>query len=247
MIDLLLTWPGIAAAIALVLAGAVQGSTGFGFNMLAAPMLAVIDPAFVPGPMLAMACVVSAGGMLREWNDVNGQDLTFSLTGRVLAAGAAAFCMGLLSPAAFSAVFGFAVLFAVALSLLGLKIETNRLTLFVAGTISGFMGTLTSIGAPPMAMVYQNTGGARMRATLNAFFVVGSIISIVALLIAGSFGTDELILAATMLPFALAGFIFSGWGRKLVDRGQIKLVVMVVSTASAVILLARAFFPEVAA
>ncbi|WP_187181989.1 sulfite exporter TauE/SafE family protein [Rhizobium sp. WL3] len=241
MIDVLLSWPGLAAALALVLAGAIQGSTGFGFNMLAAPVLAIINPAFVPGPMLAMAMVVSAGGMVREWSDVNRPDLTFALSGRLLSAGAAAFCLGLLSQSAFEAVFGFGVLFAVALSLLGLRIEATRMSMFLAGTLSGFMGTLTSIGAPPMAMVYQNTGGARMRATLNAFFVVGSIISIGALWLAGGFGLSDILLAATMLPFALFGFLFSGWGKQFVDRGQVKMVVLLVSAASAVILLARAF------
>ncbi|WP_164897323.1 sulfite exporter TauE/SafE family protein [Sinorhizobium medicae] len=241
MMDLLLSPQGIAAALALVLAGAVQGSTGFGFNMLAAPMLAIIDAAFVPGPMLAMAIAVSAGGMVREWRDVSRQDLAFSLTGRLLAAGAAAFCLQLLSPDAFAAVFGLGVLFAVALSLLGLKIETTRRSLFFAGVLSGFMGTLTSIGAPPMAMVYQNTGGVRMRATLNAFFVVGGVISIAALFVAGSFGSSDLLLAGTMLPFAFLGFLLSGWGRRLVDRGHVKLVVLVVSAASGLVLLLRAF------
>lgn len=241
MMELLLSPQGIAAAVALILAGAVQGSTGFGFNMLAAPMLAIIDPAFVPGPMLAMAIAVSAGGTVREWSDVNRQDLAFSLTGRLLAAGAAAFCLQLLSPDAFAAVFGFGVLFAVALSLAGLRIETTRSSLFLAGVLSGFMGTLTSIGAPPMAMVYQDAGGARMRATLNAFFVVGGIISIGALFVVGSFGLSDLLLAATMLPFAFLGFLLSGWGRRLVDRGHVKAIVLIVSAASALVLLLRAF------
>ncbi len=92
-----------------------------------------------------------------------------------------------------------------------------------------------------MAMVYQNTGGARMRATLNAFFVVGGVISIAALFVAGSFGSSDLLLAGTMLPFAFLGFLLSGWGRRLVDRGHVKLVVLVVSAASGLVLLLRAF------
>ncbi len=63
----LVDWPLLVlAALALIVAGAVQGSTGFGFNMLAAPVLAVINPAFVPGPMLLIAGLVCFGGMLSE-------------------------------------------------------------------------------------------------------------------------------------------------------------------------------------
>ncbi|WP_173935173.1 sulfite exporter TauE/SafE family protein [Chelativorans sp. Marseille-P2723] len=241
MIDTLWSWPGLAAAIALVLAGAIQGSTGFGFNMLAAPLLAILDPAFVPGPMITVATLVCIGGMMSELHALNRQDLAYALSGRVVSATVAALIVGLMSPEAFSALFGFAVLLSVGLSLSGLRIPARPSTLLAAGTISGFMGTLTSIGAPPMAMVYQDTGGARMRATLNAFFVFGGLISILALWLAGRFGTHDLWLAMLMTPFAFAGLLMSAWGRKFVDRGGVKAVVLTVSSISGLVLILRAF------
>ena len=60
------------------------------------------------------------------------------------------------------------------------------------------------------------------------------------LVVTGAYGFADLVLAATMLPFAFAGFLLSDWGRRLVDRGQVKTVVLVVSTASGIVLLARA-------
>ncbi|MFE3837287.1 TSUP family transporter [Pseudogemmobacter sonorensis] len=237
----LISLTGVAAIVTVFLAGTVQGSTGFGFNMLAAPVLAVLDPAFVPGPMLVMASAVCVGGALAERQNVNRSDLGFALAGRLIAAAAAALVVGLLSPQAFSGLFGLAVLLAVALSLAGWKIVTRPSTLFGAGLVSGFMGTLTSIGAPPMAIVYQNAEPARMRATLNAYFLFGGLISIAALLLAGRFGWRDLALGGAMMPFALAGFLASGWGRRLMDRGRVKPVVIAVSLASAVVLLFRAF------
>ncbi|MGA0541308.1 TSUP family transporter [Neotabrizicola sp. VNH66] len=241
MTELLFSWPGLAAVIAVFCAGAVQGSTGFGFNMLAAPLLAIIDQAFVPGPMLVMATAVCIGGAVAERSQVNRRDLAFALSGRAVAAAGAALVVGLLSPEGFAGLFGFAILLAVALSLSGLKVQTTPGTLFGAGLISGFMGTLTSIGAPPMAIAYQNAAPARMRATLNAYFFVGGLISIAALLAAGRFGLHDLALGAMMTPFALAGFLASGWGRRLMDKGRVKPVVIAVSSASAIVLLARAF------
>lgn len=241
MTDLLFSWPGLAAILAVFCAGAVQGSTGFGFNMLAAPLLAIIDQAFVPGPMLVMATVVCIGGAIGERGEVNHRDLGFALTGRVIAAGAAALIVGLLSPQGFAGVFGFAILLAVILSVAGPRIETTPGTLFGAGLVSGFMGTLTSIGAPPMAIVYQNAEPARMRATLNTYFFVGGLISIAALLLARRFGMHDLALGVMMTPFALAGLLASGWGRRLMDKGRVKPVVIAVSLISAMVLLARAF------
>lgn len=234
-----LGWPLVAAGIALVAAGAIQGSTGFGFSMLAAPLLAVVDPDFVPAPMLMMAFLISFGGMIRERQIIDRRGLGYALAGRVFASVAAVACLGLLAPDTFSTVFGVLVLFAVVLSVAGLRVEATSRNLFLAGSLSGFMGTLTSIGAPPMAIVYQNSRGPVMRATLNAFFVVGAGISLAALGWAGRIDASDVILASVMLPFAVAGFLLSSWGKRLVDRGQVKVVVLVVSTLSALILIGR--------
>lgn len=238
----LVDWPLLVLAIiALIGAGAVQGSAGFGFNMLAAPILAIIDPVFVPGPMLMLAVLVCVGGMIREARFIDRKGLTLSLTGRLIASVLAVLCLGLLDQATFSLVFGAMVLFAVALSMAGLRIAPTPAALFTAGSASGFMGTLTSIGAPPMAMVYQNAQGPVMRATLNTFFVVGSGISVAVLTLGGQMGWSEFGLAALLAPFAFVGFFFSHWGRRFVDKGRVRLVVLTISTASALILIAKQF------
>lgn len=235
-----LGWPLLAAALALVAAGAIQGSTGFGFNMLAAPVLAVLDPAFVPAPMLMTALVISLGGALRERRAVDAKGLRFALAGRLVASVVAVACLGLISPASFDKLFGALVLLAVLLSVAGVRVEPSSRNLFLAGGLSGFMGTLTSIGAPPMAMVYQHAKAASMRATLNAFFVVGAAISIAALGWSGRIEQSDLLLAAAMLPAAGTGFLLSNWGKRLVDAGYLRVVVLTVSTASGLILIGRA-------
>nr|WP_309082915.1 sulfite exporter TauE/SafE family protein [Chelativorans sp.] len=233
-------WPLLALAVAALLtAGAVQGSAGFGFNMLAAPILAVIDPVFVPGPMLIIAGLVCIGGAVREASSIDVRGLGFSLAGRVIAAVLAVLCLGLLDEATFSLVFGTIVLVAVLLSVLGLRIAATPGTLFAAGAASGFMGTLTSIGAPPMAIAYQNSAGPVMRSTLNAFFVFGMVISVTALFLSGNAEWGDVVLAAILAPFAFVGFLFSRWGRAFVDKGRVRVVVLAISTASAVILIAR--------
>lgn len=232
-------WQICIGVAVLVVAGGVQGSTGFGFNMLAAPTLAIISPAFVPGPMLFVSLMVSVSGMINEWKRVDYSGLSSALAGRVLATILAVFCIGLLDADLFSRLFGAMVLLAVAISLAGLRISPTPRTLFLAGSLSGFMGTLTSIGAPPMAMAYQNAPGAVMRSTLNSFFVAGALFSIVALSVSGHFDIQQLVLALVMCPFALVGFLFSGWGRRLVDSGWVRPVVLTASAASGAILIAR--------
>jgi hypothetical protein len=51
--------------------------------------------------------------------------------------------------------------------------------------IAGVMGTATSIGGPPMALVWQGHQGSRLRGTMSAFFMIGSAVSLVSLGVAG--------------------------------------------------------------
>lgn len=232
-------WPLIAAIIAIICAGAVQGSTGFGFNMLAAPILVVIDPVFVPAPMLLMALLVSAGGMIREFSSVDRIGLRFALGGRLISSALAVLCLGLLDEGTFAMVFAVLVLLAVGLSIAGFKLKASPRNLFAAGSISGFMGTLTSIGAPPMAMVYQLSTGPVMRATLSAYFVFGAAISLIALGVAGHITRADILLALALTPVAFIGFFFSNWLKEFVDRGRVGRVILFTSTASAILLVVK--------
>lgn len=212
----------MSLAVILVAAGAVQGATGFGFGMLAAPILVVIEPALVPGPMLLMGAAISISVSIREGHAIDTAGFATSLSGRIVATGIAALCLSLFSQATFSYLFAILILVAVALSLTRLRVAPRGWPLFIAGFASGFMGTITSIGAPPMALVYQRTAGPTVRATLSAFFAVGAVVSIVALVAARELWIDDVLLALTLLPFALSGLFLASWARLLVDSGYLR-------------------------
>ena len=52
--------------------------------------------------------------------------------------------------------FGGLILLGVCLSLSGLRLPPIRGVLVGAGALSGVMGTVASIGGPPMALLYQD-------------------------------------------------------------------------------------------
>ena len=64
------TWPTVltltAACVVVAVACAVHGAVGFGMNLLAVPVLAVLDPALVPGPAVAAGLVLSVLIVARE-------------------------------------------------------------------------------------------------------------------------------------------------------------------------------------
>jgi uncharacterized membrane protein YfcA len=94
----------------------------------------------------------------------------------------------------------------VLLSVSGWRIRLTIWALLGAGALSGFMGTIASVGGPPMALLYQDSSGERLRSTMSGFFIFGTLISLVGLMLAGRFGRAEFMASLAVVPGVLAGF-----------------------------------------
>jgi uncharacterized membrane protein YfcA len=229
----------LAGSVIVFLAAVVQTGAGMGFGQVAAPCLLLLDARFVPAPIMVMALVVGTVGALRDRAEIAPDELGVALCGRVIGALAAAQILMLIpSRDGFSLLFAGLILAAVALSLARWRVRPTRRSLLVAGTLSGLMGTVTTIGAPPMGIVYQHAPGARTRGTLNAFFALGALVSLGALAIGGFFTGRDLVLAAILSP----GFVAGTWaGRQVtrfVDR-RFRPLVLAISICSAILIVAR--------
>jgi uncharacterized membrane protein YfcA len=78
--------------------------------------------------------------------------------------------------------------------------------MFSAGFLSGFMGTSSSIGGPPMALVLQHEANDFIRANLAAFFVVSCILSLAMLVTVERFAMPHLLISLPLMPATLAGY-----------------------------------------
>ncbi len=243
MFPLDISWLEIALIGLIVLVGStLQGSVGFGMGLLASPLLILIDPRFVPGPILLSTLVLVSLLTLRERHAIDLHGIGWAMVGRVGGTAAAGLVLVSLPGDRLVLLFGFLVLAAVAMSLSPVRLAPVRPVLVAAGLISGVLGTIASIGGPPMALVYQNESGARIRSTMSGFFIAGTILSLAALRGVGRFGLYEVRLALLMLPALLAGYLLSGWTVGVVDRGYMRRAVLAVSAASGVVIVIRQLF-----
>ncbi len=229
----------LAVSAAAVLGAVVQGSVGFGLSLVTVPLLFLIDPRFVPGPVLCVAIVLTLLLSHRERRSIDIRGVAWALAGRVPGTVFGAAALLALSRDVLSVLFGVLVLIAVALSSLRLRFEPRRWSLASAGLLSGFMGTTAAIGGPPIALLLQNLPGARLRGTLSGFFVVGATVSLLALVAIGRFARQELALAAGLLPGILLGFWISGHTAPILDRGYTRTAVLAVATAAAMVAIGR--------
>lgn len=230
----------IAAGLVVALGALVQGAVGYGMAMVAAPLLALFDPALVPVPLLLLATVHSVLAVIRDGRHADWPGVGWAMLGRLPGTALGVLAVMTLSQRLFALVVGLCVLACVVLSLLTWQPRPRPRSLLLAGIASGAGGTAASIGGPPVALLYQNEAGPRVRGTLSAYFVLGSVMSIAALAAAGQVTSESLASTALLTPFLLAGFALSGPARQVLDKGWTRRAVLAVATASAVLLIGSA-------
>ena len=219
----------------------LQGAVGYGMGILATPILMLIDPRLVPGPVLASTMVFTLMLSVRERRGIDVGGLGWALAGRVAGTFPAAALLAALPQNQLSRVFGLMVILAVAISLSGVHVRPRPPALLAGGVLSGLMGTVAAVGGPPLALLYQHASGERIRGTLSSLFLVGTIVSIAALVPAGRFGAPELRLALFMLPGAVFGFLVSRRLASRLDRGYTRPAVLAVAAVAGVIVVLRSF------
>jgi uncharacterized membrane protein YfcA len=231
----------VLAAAVMAGGACVQGAVGFGSSLVAAPLLVLIDPVFVPGP-IAVAGVSLNFLIIRRRDAAPDPGLSVAVAGLLPGTAAAALTLAVLPERGLSILFALLVLAAVVTSAIGLELARTRRTLGVAGVASGFMGTIAGISGPPIALVYQRLDGPTLRATLGRYFLIASVLSLAAVAIVGRFGIDELWASAALVPGTLAGFLASGRLARRLDRRAVRPTVLWLSGISAVAVLARELF-----
>jgi uncharacterized membrane protein YfcA len=223
----------ILAAVVVAAGSAVQGAVGFGLNLLAVPVLLLVDAALVPGPTLVAGLVLSVLVAGREF-DAMDRRLGFAYAGLLPGAIAGALVVAVVPQDALSVPLGVLVLIAVALSALRWQPVPGPTSLLGAGAASGFLSTAAAIGGPPMALLYAQADSAKLRSTLSGFFVVTALLSLVILAVFGQFGAKDFGPSLALLPGVAVGFALSGRLRTVVDRGNAKPVVLALSAIAAI-------------
>lgn len=224
-----------ALAISCVLLGAlVQGASGFGMAMIAAPLLALIDPRFVPGPIIAASIVISPLVARRDRAHIDFVGLKYALAGSAVGTVLAAAILLYVSKEGLSLLFAAVVLIGVAVSASGWHVAPSRKNNVLAGVLAGVMGTTASINGPPLALLYQNQRGQQMRGTLAGYFLVAAVLALVALRAVGRYGLVEVQFSLLLAPGVLLGFLASGRLARILDRGHTRKAVLIISAAAAV-------------
>lgn len=224
----------------MVFVGAtVQGSIGFGLNLIAVPAIAIYQPAALPAAAIIFALPMTFGSAFRERSHIDWSAVLWTTLGRLPGVVLGAWIVAALDPETLSMVIGGIVVLAVLMSIASPAIAIHRGSQASVGFLGGLMGTASSIGGPPMALLYQYQPGPIVRSTLGAAFLVGTALSLSALAIAGEVSPLHWRFAGVMVPGVVLGLLVSRLSHGFLDQGWLRPCVLIFSALAGIAVVAR--------
>lgn len=247
----MLTLTALYVAAVVLLAGVVQTITGFGFALVAAPLLTLAITAkeavlFI----LFIGIVVKGYAIAKTWHE--GKFARILLLFAASAAGAlpGAYVLRTVSDDALKILIGLALM-AATLAMYSeytVHIRRHRLAQSLVGLASGFLGATTSLSGPPVVLYMINEGQDKttIRADLARYFFLGNATTLVIAGFTGTSLTGELVwYAAASLPAVVLGW----WlGQKIflhVDAGLFRRIALAVISLSGLVTLGAGLWPLV--
>jgi uncharacterized membrane protein YfcA len=144
-----------------------------------------------------------------------------------------------LAPNLLGGALGLLVVCGVVMSALGHCVRPSRPALVGTGIVSGVMGTVLSMGGPPLALLYQNRPGGELRGTLAGYFTIATVVALTALFLVGNMGLIQLRLAAPLIPAALVGYAVSGWIAPRLNKDATRRAVLALAGLAGVAVVIR--------
>ena len=208
----------------------VQAVAGFGFALLAVPLMVVVID--LQSAVIISSFVGILSNMLQSWQ--LRRNINRNMTRRFVLATAVGSPVGLLlfvyaNQSALKIVLGLSILFGVFVLSRGLELQHVSSWLdWIMGILSGVLLMATSTNGPPLVFVLQarRFDPATFRATLNMVFLVSGTFGLVMFGLAGEILRSDVNVAAFAIPAMVIGVSTGVVIRKYVQQELFKKIVL---------------------
>lgn len=197
------------AFVAVLLAAAGHAITGFGFVLVAVPLLTLLtEPrtAVVAGTTLGL--LITSLGWFEDRANVEWRPIAGISAGAVVGIPLGLVVFAYLPVDALSLAIGVTVLLLVALLLVRVRLPGGRPTQVVAGTVSGVMLSTTGMNGPPLVLALQaaDLSPTAFRATLQPTFTLQSVVVVGGFAALGQFTPTGAAIVAVGAPALWLGW-----------------------------------------
>ncbi len=200
---------------ALLLVGTsavIQGTTGFGFNILVVPLLSLFfDPKVVIPTVIIHNIVLDGLVLATAWQSANLRRIWVLVLAGVLGTPVGVLLLSIINPEPLRVAIGLVVVLTGIALLLGFRrtIANELVASGVAGSLGGTMNSLVGMAGPPVILLFANQGMApeEFRANIVTYFTIITVLAIASFWAKGSLDADVLTLAAVTMPATVLGVL----------------------------------------
>ncbi len=242
-------WAVVAVAAIVLLSAVLQAALGFGFALIAVPLLMLVLP-----PKTAVICVFLLASVASVLTLRAARAEVKVAEARRLSIGAvAAMPLGvvlLLSAPSLvlRLMLGLVTIAAALWMLFGHEApleghQPSAALGYVTGAISGVLNTSLSTNGPPLVVYlrHRGLGPEAFRSTISVVFTVSNLVGLIMLGVGGAIHRDAVVLALVSGPFNIVGWALGNALAKRLAPHHFDRVVDVALLLSGVVVLLRAF------
>ena len=230
----------LIALLVLAIGGGVQATLGIGAGLVAGPALTVIDPALVPGPLLAMGMVVTVRNSIGDRQSTDLLAWRRALLGAPVGLAFGVLVLSYIDADALSLVIGCFVLASVGLQVGGLRPPKGVVANYLAGTATAFSSTVAALPGPMFVIFHGHRTPGAVRGTLACFMLVITPAILALLAFDGRFGPRHILLATVLTPGMFLGLALGKVLRPRVAAHRFRAVILTVASLSAIAVIIRA-------
>lgn len=223
-------------AIATFVGAFIQGATGLGFALIAAPAIGLIDPRLLPVLVLVLMIPLNSFVALREWPEIDFRGAGWIMAGRIAGTVGGLWLLVAIPVDRLSVFVGISTIIAVIASMTIPAFEPCNRTLLAVGAITGVTETATGIGGPPLALAYQHRPAAELRSTLAICFLVGELISILLLWLSHKVEWEQMQIGLYLIPVTALGALLSTRVHRALNGPLVRKLVLVFALISGVVI-----------
>ena len=229
-----------ASAFIISFAALVQGATGFGFVIVAAPLITVyLDPQVAIPVLVTIGITQNFLLMADTWRDVRLSRIWQMIVTGVAFTPVGAFFLVTLSAPVLKVLLGVGVGIVALALLFGLQrtARNERLASLPVGAASGILTGATGLTGAPVILFFANQGIEQRMFRANIIFYLQAV-SLAALpifAVAGVLTVERVTLAAALLPAGVTGTLGGIWLARRISTVLFRRAVLVIVLISAIV------------
>lgn len=225
----------IFSFIIVFFASVIQGTVGFGFSLIAVPLLAFILPMKIIVPIAVVYnLVINIMVVLTTKKYIRLRKIWIMIVCGIIGIPIGVFGLKNLNPEVLKAIIGFLICITSISMAKGYKVKFNRVKISygITGFISGVLNGSLSMSGPPIVLFLSNEGYDKneFRANLATYATITNILTIIAFMFSGLLSTDMLhIIGTNIISLLLGTSIGIIIASKITDKYFKKIVLLLLA------------------